>query len=169
MELLKKAIQLAGNDKKSVFVLSIPDYGYTPFGIISQEAISEEIDKYNRGNKQIAEKYGVTYIDITPISREGIEKPEYVTNDGLHPSGEMYEEWVNLILASMNLNPTITFNTRSAEPSFEFYVDSEERKIVFISPQFFNKESFFEIFDLSGRIRISGKLYNNEINVSISS
>ena len=165
-ELLKIAIQLAGNNKKSVFVLSIPDYGYTPFGIISKETISEEIDKYNLANKEITKKYDVAYIDITSISREGIEKPEYVAEDGLHPSGEMYYEWINLILASMDLNSTSVFKAKNDESSYEFYVDSENRKLIFISMQAFKKETQYEIFDLSGRMLISGKLFNNEIDIS---
>ena len=96
-QLLNKAIAFAGNDKNKVFVVSIPDYAYTSFGGGSQ-SISEEIDEYNEINKEITDDLGIQYFDITPISREGFNDPELVANDGLHPSGKQYTEWVKLML-----------------------------------------------------------------------
>ena len=96
-ELLKMAIVFAGGDKKRVFVVSIPDYGYTPFGKGNQEKISKQIDEFNEVNRSIALRYGVPYIDITGISRRGLAEPHLVASDGLHPSGEMYKAWVDLI------------------------------------------------------------------------
>jgi lysophospholipase L1-like esterase len=96
--LLEKAIALAGGKKTNVFVLSIPDYGYTPFGKNNQAVISAGIDAFNAVNKTIAEKLGVKYIDITGISREGLNEPALVADDGLHPSEKMYARWVALIL-----------------------------------------------------------------------
>lgn len=102
-ELLKTAIQLAGGKKESVFVLSIPDYGYTPFGKENQQKISEGIDAYNAVNKSITEKYGIKYFDITGISRRGLAEPDLVASDGLHPSEKMYSEWVEVILSDINV------------------------------------------------------------------
>ncbi len=69
--LLKKAIQFAGNGANHVVVLSIPDWGVTPFAIGSrQRTDSKEIDAYNAANKEIALQYKVHYIDITPWTRE---------------------------------------------------------------------------------------------------
>ena len=104
-ELLKTAIQLAGSDKTSVFVLSIPDYGYTPFGKENQQKISEGIDAYNAVNKSITEKYGVKYYNITDISRRGLDEPDLVAADGLHPSEKMYAEWVKVVLADIKVVP----------------------------------------------------------------
>lgn len=97
-QLLSKAIFLAGGDTSRVFVVSIPDYGFTPFGEPNQSAISAEIDTFNAASRAITEQFGVRYFDITPISREGLDKPSYVANDGLHPSGEQYAAWVELCL-----------------------------------------------------------------------
>lgn len=97
-ELLQNAIDLAGGNKSRVFVLSIPDYGYTPFGKAKQQTISNEIDAFNDVNRRITEKNGVMYIDITDISRRGFEDPELVAGDGLHPSAKMYTLWVERIL-----------------------------------------------------------------------
>ena len=93
-ELLRTAITLAGGDKSRVFVVSIPDYGYTPFGKDKQQTISAGIDAFNAINKSIAQKLGVKYIDITDISRKGLAEPNLVAGDGLHPSGKMYSAWV---------------------------------------------------------------------------
>ena len=96
--LLKMAIGLAGGLKSQVFVLSIPDYGYTPFGRERQAEISRQIDAFNAINGEVTEKHGVRYINITDISRRGLDEPELVADDGLHPSGKMYGMWVERIL-----------------------------------------------------------------------
>lgn len=94
-QLLNTAIRLAGGDTANVFVVSIPDYAYTPFGQGNAQ-ISNELDQYNAAAKQFCEDYGIPFYDITPISREGLNRTELVANDGLHPSGIQYKEWVEL-------------------------------------------------------------------------
>lgn len=103
-ELLSIAIQKAGDNASKVFVLSIPDYGFTPFGNNKQEEISSAIDSFNVINKSIAEKKGVKYINITDISRQGLNDPSLVAEDGLHPSGKMYRLWVDRILKNLMEN-----------------------------------------------------------------
>jgi lysophospholipase L1-like esterase len=100
-ELLQISINLAKGKKKNVFVVSIPDYGYTPFGKAKQEKISDELDQYNAISKRIVARYGVKYFYITEISRKGFEDPELVANDGLHPSGKMYAQWVEVIYSGL--------------------------------------------------------------------
>jgi acyl-CoA thioesterase-1 len=92
-DLLEKAIELAGNDSRKVTVISIPDYGFTPFGANNKDEISQEIDLFNGVNKQITDSMAITYIDITPISRSNI--PGLVANDDLHPSGVQYKLWMD--------------------------------------------------------------------------
>ena len=99
--LLALAIECAGNDKSGVFVLSIPDYGFTPFGKANKARISKEIDAFNEINRKISMKWGVLYIDITDISRQGLMSPALVAEDGLHPSGKMYTLWVKRILKQL--------------------------------------------------------------------
>lgn len=101
--LLKDAVQLAGGKKENVFVLSIPDYGFTPFGKPRQAQISRELQAFNEVSKQIVEKHGITYINITDISCEALNKPELVGEDGLHPSGKMYTLWVERILLQLKM------------------------------------------------------------------
>lgn len=96
-ELLTTAIHLAKGKSQNVFVVSIPDYGYTPFGKPRQETITKAIDQFNEINARIAYKHKVQYFNITDISREGLKQPDLVASDGLHPSGKMYAQWVALI------------------------------------------------------------------------
>jgi len=100
-ELLYKAIAFASGDKRKVFVLSIPDYGYTPFGNSDQPAISARIDVFNQKLIQITQSEGVAYYDITGISRKAISDNSLIAGDGLHPSGKMYAEFVREIEAKV--------------------------------------------------------------------
>jgi lysophospholipase L1-like esterase len=100
-ELLNIAIKLAGGKKENVFVVSIPDYGYTPFGKPRQAEITAAIDQFNATNLSITKRLGVKYINITDLTRQGLDKPEYVAGDGLHPSGKMYALWVERILPAL--------------------------------------------------------------------
>lgn len=97
--LLNKAIEYAGGDKNKVFVVSIPDWGVTPFAQgQNAEKIASEIDSFNQVNKEETQKLGVEYVDVTPVSREAVNDAELIANDGLHPSGKMYAEWAKLAL-----------------------------------------------------------------------
>lgn len=100
-DLLLQAIDFAKGDKDRVFVISIPDYGYTPFGASRQEEISPEINLFNLMNKEVTVSLGLKYFDITPISRKGLSDPSLVAGDGLHPSGKMYQLWVDLMLVEV--------------------------------------------------------------------
>lgn len=95
--LLETAIQLAGGNEKRVIVISIPDYAYTAFGQNNgnQEAISSEIDKYNAYAKEVTINNGVTYLNITDITRKGVSQPKLIVADGLHPSKEAYSLFVD--------------------------------------------------------------------------
>jgi acyl-CoA thioesterase I len=102
-ELLEQAVQFAGGNKERVFVLSIPDYGYTPYGKDRQATISPRIDRFNAINRRISDSLGISYIDIAPISRKGISDPSLVATDGLHPSAKQYAEWTSLLLRNVEL------------------------------------------------------------------
>jgi lysophospholipase L1-like esterase len=92
--LLKRAIRFAYNDPSHVIVLSIPDWGVTPFAEErDRRQIAREIDAYNTTNKIIAEKYKVNYIDITSLTREAAGDSSLLAGDGLHPSGKEYRRW----------------------------------------------------------------------------
>ncbi len=99
-ELLIKAIRFAGNNANHVVVVSIPDWGVTPFAAgRDRNKIAREIDDYNAAAKEITEKYNVHYIDITPWTREAATDNSLVAADGLHPSGKEYKRWAEKITA----------------------------------------------------------------------
>lgn len=94
--LLNRAIGFAGGDAKKVIVVSIPDWGVTPFAEGRDRAkIAREIDQFNAINREEAARAGAKWVDITPISRGS--DPALVAGDGLHPSGKQYGEWAKAI------------------------------------------------------------------------
>lgn len=98
--LLIKAIAFADDKPEKVVVLSIPDWGVTPFANNRDRTqIAAEIDAYNAAKKQLAQQYNVHYIDITPWTREAATDNTLLADDGLHPSGKEYKRWAEKIAA----------------------------------------------------------------------
>lgn len=83
---------------RGVWVWSIPDYGYTPFGLARQESISTDIDRYNFFLKNYCMEKGASWIDITALSRLRPTDPEWLAADGLHPSAWQYSAWIEVAL-----------------------------------------------------------------------
>jgi lysophospholipase L1-like esterase len=102
-KLLNTAIALANNKATRVFVISIPDYSVTPFAAsANRDKIAAEIDQFNAINKQIAQAAGVTYVNITDISRKAKEESDLLAADGLHPSAKMYDLWMQRLAPLVN-------------------------------------------------------------------
>ena len=101
-KIIDLALEIVDQDKSRLMILSIPDYAYTPFGR-ENENISREIDEYNSIKQSVADEYGIAYINITGISREGLKNPSLVAKDGLHPSKEQYARWVQAIVPRLNI------------------------------------------------------------------
>jgi lysophospholipase L1-like esterase len=93
-QVLNTAINFAKGNKNRVFVLSIPDWGVTPFAAGQDNIIGPQIDQFNAINKQISITAGVNYLDITGISRQAANDRDMIAADGLHPSVKMYLAWV---------------------------------------------------------------------------
>ena len=97
--MLGKAIEYAGGDVNRVVVLSIPDWGFTPFAAVRDtEPISQQIDAFNAVNFEETEAAGAYYVDVTGISRMAMDDFELITGDQLHPSGKMYAMWAEEVL-----------------------------------------------------------------------
>lgn len=149
--LLDSAIRYANGDTQRVFVVSIPDYAYTPFGQAggtqNAQNISSEIDQYNHINDSISSVYGIKYFNITPISRQGLIDPSLVANDGLHPSGEQYSLWVELMMACIDSLP---LSTLEIENSLSIYPNptSKQLQIDGINGNF----NQLRLYSLSGRL-----------------
>lgn len=98
IQLLQKAISLAGNRKARVFVLSIPDYSATPFVAAAGKArIHDEINAFNAINKEITLADSITYIDITPLTREAATDGTLLAHDNLHYSAKEHQLWAELL------------------------------------------------------------------------
>jgi len=98
---LDKLLTKINNLKKkdgSVLIISIPDWGSSPFGEnMDRNQISTEINSFNNSLKSFANINGLKYVDVTEISRRAINEPNLITSDNLHPSGLMYLEWAKKI------------------------------------------------------------------------
>jgi lysophospholipase L1-like esterase len=104
-ELLETALLFADGHNERVLVISIPDWGVTPFaekGDRDAAKISAEIDAFNAINREEALKAVVTYVDITPDSRKAATDMTLLANDGLHPSGKMYADWAEKLSAAIS-------------------------------------------------------------------
>jgi lysophospholipase L1-like esterase len=96
VSLLAQAVEFAGGRATRVVVVSIPDWGVTPFAEGKDRAtIGAEIDAFNAINREAAKKAGARYADITAISREKHDR--WTVADGLHPSAAQYARWVLVI------------------------------------------------------------------------
>jgi lysophospholipase L1-like esterase len=98
-ELLQQSVGFTGGDPRRVVVLSIPDWGVTPFAWgRNTTQIAQEIDTFNAVNREESLAAGVIHIDITPDSRRVTEESNLTATDGLHPSAQMYALWVDRML-----------------------------------------------------------------------
>jgi len=96
--LLKKAIHFAHNDVNRVIVLSIPDWGVTPFAKnYDASVIAQQIDAYNVVCEQIADRYKVCFVNITPSTRQAKDDASILTTDGLHYSGKEMRDWAEIV------------------------------------------------------------------------
>jgi lysophospholipase L1-like esterase len=93
-QVLSTAIAFAKGDTSRVFVISIPDYGVTPFAQGRDDVIGPQIDQFNAINESVSLKAGVHYLNITDISRQAATDLSLVAYDGLHPSAKMYTLWM---------------------------------------------------------------------------
>ena len=93
-ELLERAINFAGGNPNHVFVLSVPDWGVTPFAEgRDREKIAKGIDAYNKAKRIITASYKCNYLEVTESSRFHGTVEEYLVGDKLHYSAKEYGVW----------------------------------------------------------------------------
>jgi len=100
-KMLLRALAFARGNKDRVMVLSIPDWGVTPFAIqkgVDSKQVAKAIDDYNRSKKEICDKHGIRFLDITEEYRIQGGLPEGVVADQLHPSPGIYSQWMEKLL-----------------------------------------------------------------------
>lgn len=99
IEILEKSLKLVENRTERLFVVSIPDWGASPYGLgTDRTKVSKEIDEFNSVVKEESEKRGLRYFDITAISRRALIDRTLIASDELHPSGKMYKLWVDKMI-----------------------------------------------------------------------
>lgn len=181
-KIIDSALVLSNQDTNAIFMVTIPDYGYSTFGEPNQESISIQTDLYNNIKDSIAKEYGIPVYNITEISRGGLEDPELLASDGLHPSAKQYDLWVDLILDQMlsgislkvkKLNDPMLFNLTQNGSIFrldpqvrgELVITDVKGSIVHQSPIYDGKTTSFELPNgafvlsvISGSTRVSRKI-----------
>lgn len=101
-DLLQQAIDFAHGNPDRVFVLSIPDWGVTPFAEgRDRKDIAEKIDQYNDANKVITAAHKCHYIDITASTRKNGTDETFLTPDKLHYSAKEYGIWAEALAPVM--------------------------------------------------------------------
>jgi lysophospholipase L1-like esterase len=96
--LLKKAIHLSGEHANRVIVLSIPDWGVTPYAAKKDaKKISEQIDSFNLICESAAKENKTHYINITEETRKAKKDSSLLATDQLHYSAKAYAVWAGKI------------------------------------------------------------------------
>jgi len=96
--LLNQALAFANHNKQHVIVISIPDWGVTPFAEgRDRSKIAQEINLFNQTKRAITEEMGIAFFDITPLTKLAETDNSLNASDGLHPSVLMYQKWAALI------------------------------------------------------------------------
>ena len=91
-------IDIIRKNNGSTIIISIPDWGYTPFAeSYNRDTISYEINIFNKSLKNFADKNGIKYVDVTEISRKTLNEDDLLASDNLHPNGLMYLKWAKKI------------------------------------------------------------------------
>lgn len=150
--LIDSALNHCNNDTSAIFMVTIPDYGYTPFGQSNQSVISERTDLYNAIKDSIGLVYGIPVYNITDISRLGIIRPDLVASDGLHPSGTQYKLWVDEIISNM-----ISSSVGVEDLNVDWRLNAGTLYINDIQ-----KETSLEIFNSNGQLLFRKDLTSNE-------
>jgi len=166
-EIIDRALEIVDQDLSRVFMLSIPDYAFTPFGN-GNEGITEEIDDYNAINERIAAEYKITYIDITPISRNGLNNPSLVAGDGLHPSADQYRQWVQEIIPKIKLdfNPTSTLHPLVPPDDLRIYPNPAGARLYLESSLSINR---IQIYDMTGSLVSDMTVTAMPVSIDLSS
>ncbi len=120
--LLQRAIAFATGDSarnkaSRVLVLSIPDWGQTPFAAQDPRGpikIGAQIDLFNAESRKKVTAAGAHFIDVTQLGRA--KDPELIAGDGLHPSAKAYAQWANAALdvaiLALNVRTAVTALTK---------------------------------------------------------
>ncbi|MFA6956192.1 MAG: SGNH/GDSL hydrolase family protein [Thermoanaerobaculia bacterium] len=103
VSLLQRAVGLAEGSSSRVVIVSIPDWGVTPFARTKGRdviRVAREIDAFNSVVRIEAARASAQFVDVTPISRLASHDASMLAFDSLHPSASMYRLWAKLALGA---------------------------------------------------------------------
>jgi lysophospholipase L1-like esterase len=103
-KLLATSLKFVGGDANRIIVISIPDWGVTPYATSlhrDKQQIATEIDLFNEKNKSLTLQSGIRYLEITNEYRSLGHLQQYLATDGLHPSRKVYARWAELLAEIM--------------------------------------------------------------------
>ena len=92
--LINLSVGFAKGIASNVVMVSIPDYGCTPFGKDLAIKIDAELRIYNQISNELAIKNGLPWVDVFEASKMAVSNPNLIAFDNLHPSAAMYALWV---------------------------------------------------------------------------
>ncbi|MBL7705332.1 MAG: SGNH/GDSL hydrolase family protein [Taibaiella sp.] len=98
--LLEQAISFAGGNYKHVIVVSIPDWGHTPFARekeVDESKVAAEIALFNEAKQAVTLAKGVRFLDITGMTKTLAQDTAYLVEDQLHYSDKLYREWAECL------------------------------------------------------------------------
>lgn len=102
--LLETAISKCRNNNHGVFVVSIPNYGVTPFAKEKDKTNAiEDLKKYNAFAEKQCYKYDVAFYDITDLSAKLSKSKTMLIDDELHPNAQQYKLWIESFIPQLNL------------------------------------------------------------------
>lgn len=153
--IIDSALIFTNQDTNALFLVTIPDYGYTPFGQGQLGSISVDTDLYNSIKDSTAKVYGINVYDITDISRQGLIDVDLIAVDDLHPSAKQYSLWVDKIIGEM-----IGLETLKLETKFSYFELTQGPDYIHICSKY---NGFISISDINGK-----RVYAKEVNENIS-
>jgi lysophospholipase L1-like esterase len=154
--IIDRGIALCENDTDAVFLVSIPDYAFTPFGGGSS-TISTGIDLYNHLMDSVARTYGINYFYITDITRQGLIDPSLVAADNLHPSGKAYTLFADIILNSIEVEQSNKVVAILNPLDFDLKILEEGIEVNMLADV---DVSQIEVYDVEGKLLASQKFVN---------
>ena len=98
-DLLQRAMELRSGPDAAIVLLSIPDWGVSPFADERDSgSIAGEIDHYNQVAASVAGSLHIAFLDWTPLTRQLGREPGAFTSDQLHPSPTQYAGWASYLM-----------------------------------------------------------------------
>ena len=103
---LDRLLGALASTRARVLVGNVPDLARLPvFSGRDQARVRAEVDRWNQVIATTAERHGARVVDLHSRWNELAEHPEYVAQDGFHPSSEGYARLAELFSETLDAAP----------------------------------------------------------------